>query len=125
MSLSGNGGRIVIMSDFQKGENFLKSAEYQSTPTYLALPDILKTSFNFQGQDLNLKEAPADKFDVFISQFVEEVELVDRRIWPIHLRWRVINACLAEGLLHLSEGDSGYELHLPLEERVPELVTVE
>lgn len=89
---------------------------YQSSSTYLTLPDTLKTSFPCSnGSHLSVKNAPARDFHAFIADIVEEFEQVDTQIWPIHLRWRVINACLAEGLLTLAEVPDGYVLEVPAE----------
>lgn len=91
----------------------MSNAGYQSSPAYLALPDILRLSFPLNGQNLNAKQAQASDFHAFIGQFVEEFEDVDTNIWPIHLRWRAINACLADGLLSLVEVEDGFQLEVP------------
>ena len=122
MSRSGNDGHIGITNGCLKGENFLSNAGYQSSRTYLALPDILRLSFRLGEQTLNVKQAPASEFHAFISEFVEAFEDVDTSIWPIHQRWRVINACLAGGIFALSEVADGYLLEVPEGESfLPEL----
>jgi hypothetical protein len=73
-------------------------------------------------QKYNVREAPAAKFDEFINLHVEVNEQnVDRKVWPIHHRWRAINAVLQAELLMLVEVDSGYLLQLPIEEKASEL----
>ncbi|SRR5579875_3342854 len=122
MSQSGNGGHTGTMSGCLKGGNYLSNVGYQSSPTYLALPDILRLSFPLNGQNLNAKQAQASDFHAFISQFVEEFEDVDTNVWPVHLRWRAINACLAGGLLKLLEVEDGFQLEvIELPEGQPEV----
>jgi hypothetical protein len=71
-------------------------------------------------QKYNVREAPAAKFDEFINLYVEVNEQnVDRKVWPIHHRWRAINAVLVAELLMLVEVDGGYSLQLPIEEETP------
>lgn len=122
MYLTGNAGHISITSAYRKGENYLSNVGYQSSRTYLALPDILRLSFPLNERKINVKQALASEFHEFISQFVEEFEEVDTSVWPIHQRWRVINACLAGGILTLSEVENGYQLEVPMEENeLPEV----
>lgn len=108
----GSGGHTGIMTGCQKGRNFLNSVGYQSSSIYLALPDILRVSFRSNGQIVNVKQAPAAEFHQFISRLVEEFEDVDTQVWTTHLRWRVINACLADGELRLAEVPEGYLLEV-------------
>ena len=118
----GSAGHIGIMNGCQKGRNYLSNVGYQSSRTYLALPDILRLSFRLGEQAVNVKQAPASEFHAFISEFVEEFEEVDTSIWPIHQRWRVINACLAGGILTLSEVADGYLLEVPEDQSEAEVV---
>ena len=112
MSLNGSAIHIGIMNGCQKGRTYLSNVGYQSSSTYLTLPDTLRASFPLGGQTKNVKQALPSEFHDFISQFVEEFEEVDTSVWPIHQRWRVINACLAGDLLALSEVSDGYRLEV-------------
>lgn len=104
---------IGTMKGCQEGKNYLSDAGYQSSRTYLALPDILKTSFPLREQRLNAKNAPAVDFDEFISLLVDINEQnVNRSIWPIHHRWRAINKCLEADVLVLSEVDGEFLLEV-------------
>lgn len=73
---------------------------------------------------VNVKQASVTNFHSWISQFVEEVEDVNVATWPIHHRWRIINACLGSGLLRLAEVPEGYLLEVvdvpEVEAEVPE-----
>lgn len=112
-----SGGLTDTTNDCQKGESCLSSVGYQSSSNYLALPDTLRASFRSSGGVVNVKQAPASDFHAWISRIVEEIDSVNTAVWPIHLRWRVINACLASGLLRLSEVPEGYLIE---EVEVPE-----
>lgn len=111
------------MNGCQKGRNYLSNVGYQSSSTYLALPDILKTSFNFREQEFNVRTAPATTFHEWLLSLTEEwdFEEVDTAHWQIHHRWRVINEMLKDGDLQLSEVDKGYHLELPIEEKSSDL----
>jgi hypothetical protein len=88
---------------------------YQSKHDYLALPDILKTTFTFQNETYNAHRASPATFHVWLLSLADEwdFENVDVSSWQTHHRWRVINSLLKDGALRLSEVPEGYRLELP------------
>jgi len=99
----------------QRGKSFLLHAGYQSKSDYLALPDILKTSFTFQNETYNAHHSAPATFHVWLLSLADEwdFENVDTSYWQTHHRWRVINSLLKDGTLRLSEAADGYKLELP------------
>src|SRR5205807_3894239 len=70
----------------------------------LNLLDTPQTWFRFQGNEHNVKEAPPEIFDAWISQYAL-ISNVDREQWEIFHRWGVINACIRAGVLKLSQSE--------------------
>jgi hypothetical protein len=75
--------------------------------SYLKLAHTKVTSLHWNGQDVTVADAPADVFDAYISQVVEEIVNVDRDQWDIFERWHIINACLEADVLLLMELPEG------------------
>ena len=75
--------------------------------SYLKLAHTKVTSFHWKGQEITIADAPAEVFDAYISQVVEEIVNVDRDQWDIFERWHIINACLEADVLLLMELPEG------------------
>lgn len=71
--------------------------------SYLKLAQTKVTSFLWRGQSQIVADAPAEAFDAWIAEVVEQIINVDRAIWNIYDRWNIINACLEAEVLTLSE----------------------
>ena len=82
-------------------------SKQESISSYLRLEETLTTSFQLSDQKFTIRSAPANIFDAFISQVVENIKNVDRQKWDLHERWRIINYCLSNGVLHLTSGEAG------------------
>ena len=92
-----------------------------NTLSYLKLAQTRETSFLWRGQSLLVADAPAEAFDTWIAEVVEEIVNVDRERWDIYDRWNIINACLEAEVVLLAEVEGqGGSLQLSYaEEAIP------
>lgn len=98
---------------YQSGESCSKSEEKQLS--FLRLEQLGITSFQWENvTPYMVRYAPAEVFDAFIAEVVEQIINVDRAIWPDFDRWNVVNECLAEDVLTLNMlPDGSLELTIP------------
>lgn len=83
------------------------SSSKVNTLSYLKLEQTRTTSFLWRGQSLLVADAPAEAFDPWIAEVVEQIINVDRTMWNIYDRWNIINACLEAEVLTLAEVEGG------------------
>jgi hypothetical protein len=105
MSVNDNDTAIDTTAACQSADD--SSNNKESRLSYLKLAHTRVTSFHWSGQDVTVADAPADVFDAFIAQVVEEIVNVDRDQWDIFERWHIINACLDAEVLLLKELPEG------------------
>ena len=104
MSPTGSAIPTGIMSGCQKGGNCLPRRN-ERTYVLLTLLETPRTWFRWNDSDENVKEAPPSVFDAWISQYIEEIENVDRATWNIFQRWGAINACIRGGALRIEQSE--------------------
>jgi len=95
---------IDITYDYRKGEDYL-ARKREQTGVLLNLLETPVTWFHWNEKDINVKEAPPDIFDAWISQYVDEITDVDRAAWDIFQRWEIINACIWDGIFRLQRSE--------------------
>jgi len=74
------------------------------TDVLLKLLETPRTWFHWNESDVNVKEAPPEVFDAWISQYAL-ISNVDREKWEIFHRWDIINACIKGGRLKLQQSE--------------------
>lgn len=79
----------------------------QVSRPYLELKKTVATSFVWQNEKHNLRNAPPLVFDEWIRQYVEIIKNVDTQEWDIFDRWQIVNAVLAEGIIEVVDADNG------------------
>jgi hypothetical protein len=73
----------------------------------LALRKTAVTSFTWQNEKHNVRQAEASIFDAWIRQYVETISDVDTTTWDKFHRWQIINTVLQAGLLFVVEEEDG------------------
>lgn len=83
------------------------AAKQRTIVRELNLLETPVTWFNWKGSEHTVKETPAEMFDQWIRQYVDQVVNVDVSVWEIFHRWGIINACINGKFLELvdREGD--------------------
>lgn len=95
--------RISITSDCQKGESYL-TRKRERAGVLLNLSETPRTWFHWNGKDENIREAPPEVFDAWISQYAL-ISNVDRDVWEIFHRWDIINLCIRSSVLRLQKSE--------------------
>lgn len=86
---------------------------------FLSLKQAATTFLTWQGEQFSVRQAPAKVFDLWVRQFVEQIEDVNIEEWDIYDRWNIINELLKGGFLVLVEGN-GSSAHLKSKQEVGE-----
>jgi len=76
----------------------------------LNLMDTPRTWFHWNGDDYSVSAAPANVFDAWIRDYVEEIEDVDTAVWEIFQRWEIINTVIKGRLLMLQQREDGSQI---------------
>jgi hypothetical protein len=112
MSVIDNTGTTNTTEPCQSEESSLKSEE--PGLSFLRLAQLKETSFQWEEETHQVADAPAEVFDAFIAEVVEQIMNVDRSEWSIFDRWNVINECLAAEVFILNILPEGlFEIILP------------
>lgn len=80
------------------------------------LKTVAAASFEWEGKWYTIRQAPAPVFDVWVRQFVEQIEDVNTEQWDIFDRWGIVKALLNEKFLVLTQDDGSSKLRGRAEE---------
>lgn len=122
-SATANATATATIAASTSGARSSNSAVFPSS--YMRLDQAATTWFRWHNKEISVRGAPPDVFDAFIAQVVERILNVDRKVWPIFHRWRIVNDALHEQALELHPDAAGFRLCLPEEKpSTSELPTV-
>lgn len=99
-----------VTSDCQKGSDSLNRKSDRTGVQKLNLMAAPRTWFHWNGSDYNVSAVPANIFDAWIRDYVEEIEDVDTAVWEIFQRWEIINVVIKGRLLMLQQREDGSQM---------------